>query len=46
MEVAIFPDGTKQALYFEPRHPKASLFKGMAVILQEYGQITKSNLKA
>jgi hypothetical protein len=46
MEDEIFPDGTKQTLYFEPGHPKAGLFKGMAVILQEHGLIVQSNLKA
>jgi hypothetical protein len=46
MEDATFPDGTKQTLYFEPGHPKAGLFKGMAVILQERGLIAESNLKA
>jgi len=35
MEDATFADGTAQLLYFEPGHPKASLFKGMEVILQE-----------
>ena len=35
MEDATFADNTKQALYFKPGHPKAGLFKGMAVILKE-----------
>jgi hypothetical protein len=42
MEDATFADGTKQVLYFEPEHPKAGLFKGMAVILEERGLINKS----
>jgi len=29
MEDAEFADGSKQALYFEPGHPQAGLFKGM-----------------
>lgn len=33
MEHAIFPDGRKQTLYFEPSDLKAGLFKGMTVIL-------------
>ena len=35
MKDATFADGTPQSLYFEPGHPKAGLFKGMEVILQE-----------
>jgi len=46
MEDATFADGTKQALYFEPEHPKAGLFKGMAVILEERGLINESKLRA
>jgi hypothetical protein len=46
MEDATFADGTKQSLYFEPDHPKAGLFKGMQVILQERGLIKESQLKA
>ncbi|KAG2158959.1 uncharacterized protein EDB93DRAFT_1100023 [Suillus bovinus] len=37
---ATFADGSKQSLYFsEDAGPKASLFKGMAVILHEQGLI-------
>jgi hypothetical protein len=46
MEDATFADGTAQSLYFEPGHPKAGLFKGMEVILQERGLIMESKLKA
>ena len=46
MEDATFLDGTKQALYFEPGHPQAGLFKGMAVILEERGLIVESKLQA
>jgi hypothetical protein len=35
MEDAMLPEGTKQLLYFPPRHKKAGPFKGMEVILQE-----------
>jgi len=45
MEDATFADGTKQPLYFEPGHPKAGLFKGMEVILQEQGLIAELKLK-
>jgi hypothetical protein len=43
MEDAMFADGQKQALYFEDG-PKAGLFKGMAVLLQECGLVEKSKL--
>ena len=46
IEDATFLDGTKWALYFEPSHPKAGLFKGMAVISEKYGLIAESNPKA
>lgn len=46
MEDATFADSTKQALYFEPGHPKAGLFKGMAVILEERGLIDELKLHA
>jgi hypothetical protein len=46
MEDAMFADSTKQVLYFEPGHPKAGLFKGMAVILEERGLIDESKLRA
>jgi len=45
MEDATFADGTAQSLYFEPGHPKAGLFKGMEVILQERGLVKESKLK-
>jgi hypothetical protein len=45
MEDATFADGTKQSLYFELDHPKAGLFKGMQVILKEWGLIKESKLK-
>ncbi|EGO02445.1 hypothetical protein SERLA73DRAFT_119704 [Serpula lacrymans var. lacrymans S7.3] len=39
MEGATFADGTKQSLYFEPGHPQAGFFKGMAIILSKHGFI-------
>ncbi|CAK5271572.1 unnamed protein product [Mycena citricolor] len=35
MQVAKFADGTTQSLYFPMGHPKAGVFKGMQVIIQE-----------
>ncbi|KZP15579.1 hypothetical protein FIBSPDRAFT_750052 [Athelia psychrophila] len=44
MEDTQFADGSPQTLYFEPGHPQAGLFKGMAVILQERGLVKESQL--
>lgn len=44
MEDGRFADGSKQSLYFEPGHPQAGLFKGMATILQERGLVEESKL--
>jgi hypothetical protein len=46
MEDGTFADGSKQSLYFEEGHPKAGLFKGMAVILQERRLVEESQLPA
>ncbi|EGO28162.1 hypothetical protein SERLADRAFT_366047 [Serpula lacrymans var. lacrymans S7.9] len=46
MEGATFADGTKQSLYFEPGHPQAGFFKGMAIILSERGFVAESNFRA
>ena len=46
MQDATFADRTKQSLYFPTGHEKESLFKGMAVILQECSLIEESQLKA
>jgi hypothetical protein len=32
-----FADGSPQSLYFPPDHPRAGIFKGMAIILKERG---------
>jgi len=32
-----FADGTRQSFYFPPGHPRAGVFKGMAIILEERG---------
>lgn len=45
MEDGQFADGSKQSLYFEPGHPKAGLFKGMAVILEERGLVEEAKLR-
>ena len=45
MTGAHFADGTPQSLYFPPNHPRAGVFKGMELILQERG-IKASHLKA
>jgi len=39
-------DGRAQPLYFPQNHPRAGVFKGMAVILEERGFTDASNLKA
>ncbi|KAF7969760.1 hypothetical protein HWV62_11377 [Athelia sp. TMB] len=46
MEDGWLPDGRRQSLYFEPGHPQAGLFKGMAVILQERGLVEESQLRS
>ena len=46
MKDTTFTDGIPQFLYFEPGHLKAGLYKGMEVILQEWGLIMESKLKA
>jgi hypothetical protein len=46
MEDAQFTDGLKQALYFEPGHPRVGLFKGMTILLEEQGMIKESKLLA
>ncbi|EDR03806.1 uncharacterized protein LACBIDRAFT_306885 [Laccaria bicolor S238N-H82] len=43
---ACFADGTPQALYFPEGHPRASVFKGMAYILEECGLVKESKLRA
>ena len=44
MEGTTFANGTKQPLYFPPGHEKASLFKGMQVIMEEQGLPTEGLL--
>lgn len=39
-----FRDGMSQSLYFPVGHEWAGVFKGMAVILEEYGYGTVSNI--
>lgn len=39
-------DGTPQSFYFPPDHPRAGIFKGMAVILEERGFKDAPNLRA
>jgi hypothetical protein len=46
MADATFADGTPQSLYFPPGHPRAGVFKGMAVLLQERGLLKESMLNA
>jgi hypothetical protein len=41
----VFIDSQKQALYFEDS-PKAGLFKGIAILLQERGLVKESKLNA
>ena len=43
---ATFADGTPQSLYFDASHKKAGVFKGMAVILEEWGLVKESQLRA
>lgn len=40
------PDGTPQSMYFPEGHPRAGVFKGMAVILQERGLGDMSKVRA
>jgi hypothetical protein len=42
---AQFADGTPQPLYFPEGHERASVFKGMAVILEERGFADVQNLR-
>lgn len=37
MEEAKFADGRRQPLYFPEDHPRAGVFKGMAILLQKRG---------
>ena len=46
MQDGRFTDGSPQPLYFGPDHPRAGIFKGMAVILQERGFTEESKLCA
>ena len=46
MADARFADGLPQPLYFPEGHPRAGVFKGMAVILEERGLLAESKLKA
>ena len=46
MADATFANGTPQKLYFPPGHPRASIFKGMSVLLKERGLLKESDLKA
>ena len=39
-------NGQQQSFYFEEGHPQAGVFKGMAVILQEWGYANASSLRA
>jgi len=41
---ACFSDGKPQSLYYPEGHPKAVIFKGMAMILEEHGLIKESKL--
>ena len=43
---AQFRDGTPQNLYFEEPHPRAGIFKGMTVILEERGYANVSTLRS
>ncbi|KZV81302.1 hypothetical protein EXIGLDRAFT_686149 [Exidia glandulosa HHB12029] len=46
MRDAKFADGTAQPLYFPEGHPRAGIFKGMAVILEERGFAFAHDLRA
>lgn len=46
MADARLPNGEPQALYFPEGHPRAGVFKGMEVILEERGLIKESKLRA
>lgn len=41
-----FSDGRPQSFYFPPGHPRAGIFKGMAVILEEHGYSNATKLLA
>ena len=45
MADATFADGTPQQLYFPEGHPRAGVFKGMSILLQERGLLKESGLK-
>jgi hypothetical protein len=46
MTNGILGDGSRQCFYFPHGHPRAGVFKGMAVILEERGFSRASNLRA
>ncbi len=46
MRDTMLADGTVQSLYFSEGHPRAGLFKGMAIILQERGLGDMSKTRA
>ena len=46
MTDGILADGSRQCFYFPNGHPRAGMFKGMAVILEERGFKRVSNLRA
>ncbi|CDO74688.1 hypothetical protein BN946_scf184960.g2 [Trametes cinnabarina] len=43
---AQFRDGSLQPLYFPPEHPRAGVFKGMAILLEERSIPNVKNLRA
>lgn len=45
MAPGTLPNGEPQSLYFPEGHPRAGIFKGMAVILQERGFLKEAGLK-
>jgi len=45
MTPGTLPNGEPQSLYFPEGHPRAGVFKGMAVILQERGFMKEAQLK-
>jgi hypothetical protein len=46
MSDATLPNGLPQSLYFPQGHPRAGVFKGMAVILAERGLVKEAGLNA
>ena len=46
MTDAHLPNGEPQPLYFPEGHPRAGIFKGMSVILEERGLVAESKLRA